>query len=45
MKKQGYRRTLERRLARELSEQELQRTYGGRAGTETVTCCGGCADD
>lgn len=40
--KQEPRRTLERRLARELSEQELQRIYGGLA---TISCSAGAADD
>jgi len=43
MKKQENGRTLERLLARELSEKDLRKIYGGAVGT--TSCSAGCADD
>lgn len=36
-------RILERKLARELTAEELERAFGG--GLATTSCSGGCADD
>lgn len=40
--RQETRRTFERRLARELSAEDLEKAFGAGG---TISCCGGCADD